>query len=256
MRDFSEIKLRFALPGLFAIAALTLSGPSLADTSAEPALAAADTYVACNDRPLIEYRLGTKRDIDKLYPMIKTESMSAYDYSMAVAANIQYYLQNSLTRDQIGGACSLKVVPDGKAGYKVSFHSSDPRASDYGATQKSWLEHGKLGLKGVRKCQKDKSCWEPTGANLTCSGPWQFYLPLGLPMLSQKMVMLLHYPPYSAMQQSDYLNNATLNRWQRLLVTVGVPQADWTLYTTTVDIFPIAAPGSGQTGCFPANTAA
>ena len=29
-------------------------------------------------------------------------------------------------------------------------------------------------------------------------------------MVSQKMVMLLHYPPYSAMQKSDYLDNATL----------------------------------------------
>ena len=70
-------------------------------------------------------------------------------------------------------------------------------------------------------------------------------------MLSQKMVMLLHYPPYTALQQSDYLNNATLNRWQRILTSAGVAASDTTLYTTTVDIFPIAAPGSGETGCFP-----
>jgi hypothetical protein len=67
--------------------------------------------------------------------------------------------------------------------------------------------------------------------------------------------MFLHYPPYVAMQQSDYLNNATLNRWHRLLETVGVDSRDWTLYTTIVDAFPIAAPGSGETGCFPSISA-
>lgn len=207
----------------------------------------------CGGKPLITYTLGSQPEIDKLYPVIQTASVSAYDRSMAVASSIQLYLQNSLRRDQITDACSLKVTPQGAKGYQVSFYSSHPNAPAYGATQSAWLQRAALGLKGVKACQgsKDSACWEPKGANLTCAGPWQFYLPLGLPMLSQKMVMLLHYPPYSAMQQSDYLNNATLNRWQRLLTTVGVAPAEWTLYTTTVDIFPIAAPGSGETGCFP-----
>jgi hypothetical protein len=204
----------------------------------------------CSNAPRIAYRLGPKVDVDKLYPVIKTAYMSEYDYSMAVATSIEFYLRNSLARDQIG-YCSLSVTPAGDAGYDVSFHSSNPKADSYGKTQISWLENSRLGLKGVQDCQNDRSCWEPTGQDLACSGPWQFYLPLGLPMVSQKMVMLLHYPPYVAMQQSDYLNNATLNRWQRLLVTVGVATKDWTLFATIVDIFPIAAPGSGESGCFP-----
>ncbi len=244
MRYFSEVKSGFAPFRCLIAAILALaSAPALADSA-----------LPCKDRPTIEYQLGPKSDIDKLYPMIKTDSMSAYDFSMAVASNIQFYLQDSLNRDQID-ACWLAVTPDGDAGYKVSFHASSSKAADYAKNQPAWLEHGKLGLKGAVSCQNDASCWEPKGEKLKCSGPWQFYLPLGLPMVAQKMVMLLHYPPYSAMQQSDYLNNATLNRWQRLLVTVGVPVSDWTLYTTTVDIFPIAAPGSGQTGCFPTTSA-
>jgi hypothetical protein len=206
----------------------------------------------CDSAPLISYRLGPRVDVDKLYPVIKTEYMSEYDYSMAVATSIQFYLDNSLARDEINH-CKLSVTPAGDAGYDVSFRSPNPKANSYGNTQISWLANSKLGLKGVQDCQKDRSCWEPTQAS--CPGPWQFYLPLGLPMVSQKMVMLLHYPPYVAMQQSDYLNNATLNRWQRLLETVGVPKKDWTLFATIVDIFPIAAPGSGETGCFPATSA-
>ncbi len=234
--------LRFALLRLL-IGTLTLLSMSQVLVASE-----------CDSATRISYRLGPKVDVDKLYPIIATPYMSDHDYSMAVATSIESYLRDSLTRDQIS-FCSLKVTPAGLDGYQVSFRSSDPKADSYGKNQISWLEISKLGLKGALDCQKDKSCWEPTGQNLNCSGPWQFYLPLGLPMVSQKIVMLLHYPPYKAMQQSDYLNNATLDRWQRLLETVGVPNKDWMLFATIVDIFPIAAPGSGEGGCFPPTSA-
>jgi hypothetical protein len=199
-----------------------------------------------------EYILDPKSEIERLYPVIATAAQSSYDQDMAVAASIQFYLQNSLIRDGIADVCGLQVVPLLAKGYGVSFWSSMASAANYGDRHTAWLKNGALALQGVEACQKSKnnSCWEPKGAGLSCNGPWQFYLPLGLPLIAQKMVMLLHYPPYSAMQQSDYLNNATLHRWQRLLVSVGVAASDWTLYTSTVDIFPIAAPGSGQSGCF------
>jgi hypothetical protein len=201
---------------------------------------------------LHEYALGPKTEIDRLYPVISTASQSSYDRDMAVAASVQLYLQNSLTRDGITDACGLQVAPVLAKEYVVSFWSSMPLAAAYGARHIAWLKNGQLALQGIEACQNspENACWEPKGAGLACKGPWQFYLPLGLPLMSQKMVMLLHYPPYSAMQQSDYLNNATLHRWQRLLLSVGVAASDWTLYTSTVDIFPIAAPGSGQSGCF------
>lgn len=241
---------------LAATVLLGLAQPVLA-RAPDPVLAAANVAAdsaSCSSSPTVSYLLDA--GVNDLFPVIKTAAMSDYDYSMAVAASIQFYLQNSLTRDQMY-SCNLKVLPSGSAssGYRVQFQSPDPRAARYASTQTAWLKNGGLGLQGVVNCQKNAKCWEPVGKGMTCFGPWQFYLPLGLPMISQKMVMLLHYPPYTAMQQSDYLNNATLNRWQRLLVTVGVPSSDWTLYTTTVDIFPIAAPGSGESGCFTTDNA-
>ena len=241
------------------VLALTHTVVPARDAVPENIAAANATNTACGSKRLISYLLGTRSDIDALYPTIATASQSRYDRSMAVASSIQLYLQNSLHRDLITDACGLNVAPLGAEGYRVSFQSDNPQAASYGATQAAWLRRAALGLKGIEACQssqknqKDQgmACWQPKATGLACTGPWQFYLPLGLPMLSQKMVMLLHYPPYSALQQADYLNNATLNRWQRLLTTVGVAPADWTLYTTTVDIFPIAAPGSGQSGCFP-----
>jgi hypothetical protein len=235
--------------------ALGPTATSLAKEAVVP-LAAANTG-PCAKKAVVSYTLGPRRDIDALYPVLKTASQSRRDRSTAVASSIQTYLQNSLRRDLITDACAVTVTPMGVQGYQVRFQSDHPNASAYGATQTDWLRRAALGLKGVKKCQRSKNavCWQPKGPHLACSDPWQFYLPLGLPMLSQKIVMLLHYPPYAALQQSDYLNNATLNRWQRLLTTVGVAPTDWTLYTSTVDIFPIAAPGSGQSGCFPAANA-
>lgn len=237
---------------LLGLLASAIAPAALADTRQSGASAS-----TCQGRPLVQYVLGPKVNVDRLYPVIQTASTSAYDASMAVAASIQLYLQNSLTRDRITDACGLTVTPLGPQGYQVSFQSAQPLAAQYGALQQAWLARGMRALQGVQACQNSSNpaCWEPQGPGLTCVGPWQFYLPLGLPMLAQKMVMLLHYPPYSAMQQSDYLNNATLKRWQRLLVSVGVNPPDWTLYTTTVDIFPIAAPGSGQSGCFTTSNA-
>ena len=234
-------------------AALFAAGVGAKETpAAQPAAAAAASAASyCSGKALVSYTLGPKQTIDTLYPTIATASTSATDQSAAMAASIQLYLQTSLHRDQINDACGLSVKPVGTQGYQVSFYSANAAAANYGATQTAWLQRGALALKGIQSCQANKSCWQPTGANLSCNAPWQFYLPLGLPMLSQKMVMLLHYPPYTALQQSDYLNNATLNRWQRILTSAGVVPSDTTLYTTTVDIFPIAAPGSGETGCFP-----
>ena len=245
-------------PAALALMVALVPATTLAkDISGGQTAQATGTTSGCGSKPLITYTLASRKDIDALYPVIQTASQSDYDRSMAVASSIQLYLQNSLRRDLITDACGLSVTPLGAKGYQVSFQSDHPHAASYGATQSAWLGRAALGLKGVQACQgsKDAACWQPKGSGLACTGPWQFYLPLGLPMLSQKIVMLLHYPPYSALQQSDYLNNATLNRWQRLLTTVGVAPADWTLYTTTVDLFPIAAPGSGQSGCFPTTNA-
>jgi len=255
MRHYSTLQAAFGLVCALS-STVSLAKDSTVSLAKDSTQTPATSY--CGTLPVVSYTLGPKREIDALYPVIRTAMQSAPDRTMAVASSIQLYLQNSLRRDQITDACGLKVTPMGVKGYQVSFQSGNALASTYGATQQAWLKRGALALKGIRACQggKQGACWEPsTIPNASCAGPWQFYLPLGLPMQSHKMVMLLHYPPYAALQQSDYLNNATLNRWQRLLTTVGVPSADWTLYTSTVDIFPIAAPGSGESGCFSTDNA-
>ncbi len=105
--------------------------------------------------------------------------------------------------------------------------------------------HGQQGLQGVKACQNNAGCWEPYIGN----APWAFYLPLGLAMLNQKIVNYLNYPPYDALTSGDYLDNFTMDRWNRILKSAGI--ANPHLYNTIVDSRPIAAPGSGQSPFLP-----
>lgn len=128
MRYFSGRELWTALSVYLAAALmlLGLSQPLAARTLAEKAMPAKATAVSCSDSPYVNYSLpaGTS----DLYPVIKTASMSDYDYSMAVASNIQFYLQNSIVRDQLN-ACYLSVTPANGGGYSVKFRSPDPKAA-------------------------------------------------------------------------------------------------------------------------------
>jgi hypothetical protein len=86
--------------------------------------------------------------------------------------------------------------------------------------------------------------YQVNGSDGLCE--WALCLPLGMAMLGQRAVTLMHYPPYIAMEHGDYLYNNTLARWQNLLVSCGVDRSALGAYTTIVDVNPIAAPGSGQ----------
>lgn len=212
------------------------------------ALAAAALPVSA---AVVTYDLAPASYIKQLYTMTTPASYASCTPA-TTEGTIQCYLQESLKRDQIPfNSVSVALNGAGTA-YTVSIDSNDARAQQYQAVQTAFLDQNHAGqaLNGVTACQGDSTCWQvqpqdPKG----CPGPWQFWLPLGLPMVSQKAVMLLHYPPYTSFQAYDYLNNATLNRWERLLTTVGVAPANVNLYETIVDVMPIAAPGSNETAC-------
>jgi hypothetical protein len=109
--------------------------------------------------------------------------------------------------------------------------------------------YGQLAFSPVSALQS-LGIWDPMeGFPVNNSGKrceWAPFLPLGMGMLNQKAVTLLHYPPYVAMENADYLHNQTLFRWQMLLQCNGISPANSGNYNTFVDINPIAAPGSGQ----------
>lgn len=207
------------------------------------------------------YKIGEKTYIDSLFPVITPSADASCQPSnpggsITTTDSIQCYLNQSLKNDLIN-AEAVKVTlqtENGQQFYNVSFQSADAAAANYPAIQPKWLSqpYAAQALKGITDCQQDPaSCWKPQDSkSKTCPAPWAFYLPLGLPMVSQDMVMLLHYPPYVSMQQYDYLNNNTLSRWRRLFANVnGDIPANVSLYENIVDITPIAAPGSGESSC-------
>ncbi len=120
---------------------------------------------------------------------------------------------------------------------------------DFGQAHQAFLVAAFKAQNGANRMQQT-SAWNPmagfqvNGSDGLCE--WALCLPLGMAMLRQRAVTLMHYPPYIAMQHCDYLFNNTLARWQNLLVSCGVPSTALGGYTTIVDVNPIAAPGSGQ----------
>lgn len=107
-------------------------------------------------------------------------------------------------------------------------------------------DHALQGLNGVNLCQQTQGCWDP---NPVKDQPWAFFLPLGLPLVNQKAVTFLNYPPDDSLSEGDYLDNFTMKRWAAVLKAVGVN--DPLLYEPIVDARPIAAAGSGQANYMP-----
>lgn len=191
-----------------------------------------------------------KADTDPLYP-----APGKNGYPDDTREIIRAYLLQSLKRDQIAhGGVQVDMTKDrsGQDAYRIRIMSSDPKATQYPRVHAEWLSKAVAGraLSGIRECKEIGSdCWNPLQG--TADIEWEFFLPLGLPMVAQRAIMLLHYPPYASLKDGDYLKNATLERWERLLRSVGVPERDVSLYETIVDIIPIAAPGSGQSAYLP-----
>lgn len=198
------------------------------------------------------------KDIYLLYPSGENDDLDSYYKSMkgfpqTLEDSVKRFTEESLARDGIQATVAVSVV-DSKV--TVAINSDNPDAAQYKTILPKIMSDqvAGLGLKGAKACfDQGSSCWNPAGnpesaANRQYESHWAFYLPLGLPMVNQKTVMLLNYPPNDALCATDYLNNFTIDRWNWRLETVGIPSPETPLYEAILDSHPIAAPGSGQSG--------
>jgi hypothetical protein len=102
------------------------------------------------------------------------------------------------------------------------------------------------------KLMKDFGVWNPMSGypvNADHSDgkcKWNLFLPLGLNIVGQRGILLMHYPPWQVLQQATFLEVMTMHRWNTVLQAAGVPKEQVSFYRTFVDVNPIAAPGSGQ----------
>ncbi len=170
---------------------------------------------------------------------------------------IAHFTASSLKTDNIEIVANSLKVTSSAGKYRVSFTTQpgfEAAGQLYAKVHPLLLDanHAGQAMNGIAFCKQTPGCWNPMAGYPVNSNPndglakWHLYLALGMPIVNHRAVTLLHYPPWVALKEADYLHNNTLERWKRLLKSVGLPEQDQSLYYNILDVNPIAAPGSGQ----------
>jgi hypothetical protein len=245
------ITMNVTLRSLFpkGIAALLLSAAALTASAAT----ATTTPTATAATTSVSYTLGTRDMVQRLYPDASwLPAPYASDYP-DLATTIQNFTLQSLARDGVSDARVSVSFPrrNGQTMVRVKIEPASAVARRYAKVHPQWMDasHAQAALSAVTKCQAQTSpstCWDPQPVT---DQPWALYLPLGLPMATQRSVLFLDYPPIPALKGKDYLNNFTMCRWERVMGAAGAinPHA----FEAIVDSRPIAAPGTGAEKLLP-----
>ena len=186
---------------------------------------------------------------DDVYPSENTVPKPYQEYYKGITdeKSVELFTEASLTRDGITFD-SVTVEFDGSIpAFVVTIETSDPNASAYSTVHPKSVDNFISAQRGTVSCMNTRDCWNKN--NTHKDEPWAFLAPLGLPMVAQRSVLMLNFPPVDALTEKDYLNNFTMDRWSNVLKAVGIENP--TLYETIVDIRPIAAPASGTTENLP-----
>lgn len=235
---------------LGSVVALAMAIAGACGPAGEPAPAAKPAAAAAWPGS-VTYALG--RDIGKLYPNASWLPQDYQDYQSkyrSLGGSIQMFTEQSLQRDGISYT-SVKADDNGT----VTLTGTDRRLAQYAQMHPAFADkaHATQALNGVTRCQETGPvapskyrCWDPVPL---IGQAWALFLPLGMPLVNQQAIILLDYPPAVSLLHGDYLKNATMDRWSRVLAAAGV--ANPVLYETIVDTRPIAAPGTGQADYLP-----
>ena len=212
----------------------------------------------------IDYTLPGEPDYQaRLYPPVDTVQPTPFarihdDPPKTTGEIIKHFTESSLCNDGIPFVPdTLEAYQDAKKLWHIRFdvaHEIADTARQFAAMHQKLMDedHAGQAINGVDAMKNMPGAWNPMDGSPVNENSedglckWHLFLPLGMPMVNQKAVTLLHYPPYVAMRNLDYLHNMTIERWQRLLKGVGLSPREYSLYNTFVDVNPIAAPGSGQ----------
>ncbi len=188
-------------------------------------------------------------DASKIYPDASwlPEPYKKYYEMYDLDEIIKLFTVDSLNRDGISFDSVIVELDADETNYVVTIVTDDKNASFYESVHPQFVSNYQAAYQGVRKCMEETDCWNKN--NTHKDEPWAFFPQFGLPMAMQRSVLMLNYPPSTALTEKNYLNTFTMNRWTRVLGAVGID--DPTLYETIVDVRPIAAPGSGTSDNLP-----
>lgn len=173
-------------------------------------------------------RLGDEQTLLQLYSWPNTP-----ETPQSLTDTLSHYTRQSAERDAMP---DLAVTVWNDLGtYTATIRSSNWQVLDYNRRLPRFLAIGQLGVQATAQLKAD-GLWNDK--------EWRFFLPLGLALVEQRSVQLLHFPPDYSLPDQDYLGSKTSQRWESLLQENGVPADEVTLYEAIVDIAPIAAPAS------------
>lgn len=181
------------------------------------------------------FKLGDTDTLTTLYsyPNGNSSSTESGTAEESLEATIEHYLTQRLQRDHIPNGVADVTVDQGI--YTVSLTGDSTAINNYNEQITQFLSNGTLAADAVVQLKKAKK-WD--------DDEWRFFLPLGLSIVNQRSVQLLHFPPDYSLPEQDYLNSKTSQRWEQLLILNQVAADEVTLYESILDVAPIAAPAS------------
>lgn len=198
-----------------------------------------------------QYTLGPARYLEQLYPAPQfAPSLNFNDY----ADVIRHYTMNSLNADGIKNITNVHVTKkNDKYQVHIEAKATKKALKTFGSRHTKIFSkpYARKAIKGM-ELLKSLGVWNPMEGYHVNNNPndgtskWALFPPLGLNIMGQKGMTLMHYPPWAVLQKGTFDNAMTMQRWDRLLVAAGIPQEDVGYYKTFIDINPIAAPGSGE----------
>lgn len=199
----------------------------------------------------IEYSLGRIADLDELYP--PAHFVNADVGLKGRCEVIAHYTASSLRADRFASPRVAVHRERGQYRVRIQADAEDARLEAFARRHVALLGPD-AALKAVagRALMQELGVWNPMAGypvNDSASdgeSKWALFPPLGLNVIGQRGLLLMHYPPWQVLQQATFNEVMTMHRWKAVLAAAGVPVDEIPRYCTIVDVNPIAAPGSGE----------
>jgi hypothetical protein len=172
-------------------------------------------------------QLGDKQRVTDLYSF-PNNCNSVCNRPWTLEQTVEHYLNDSLRREGFADAKAVVGLDGGT--YVAKLMGSVPPG--FIQRYEQFLALGDTALAAAR-------AFNATGK---WHYDWRFLLPLGLPMLNNRSLEVMDFPPLTlVLETQDYLDSATTRRWTSLLGENGIPKNEYDLYGAILDVVPVAA---------------
>ncbi len=198
------------------------------------------------------YILGHTGPLDQLFPAPQYADPSLH--FQTIMDVIRHYTINSLHADGIHEPHKVEVTHvDHHYHIHIDAIASKETLVTFGERHARIFskDYAAKAIRGM-ELLKELGVWNPmenyhvNSSSTDGTSKWALFPPLGLNVMGQKGLLLLHYPPWAVLQKGTFDNAITMNRWEQVLMSAGIPKEEVNFYKTFIDVNPIAAPGSGE----------